>query len=54
MDIVSTDDFIDSIRGRVISGGDVNDDGMHLILDDGRVLVIQGYVFVGRLQETLQ
>lgn len=55
MEIVSTDDFIDSLRGVVIEGGDSNADGMHLNLSDGRVLVIAGIVYVGRLEsETLQ
>ena len=55
MEIVNSDEFLDSIRGRVTEGGDVNVDGMHLLLDDGRVLIISGVVFVGRLvKETLQ
>lgn len=55
MEIVSVDDFIDSLKGVVIEGGDLNDDGMYLRLDDGRVLIIAGIVYVGRLEnETLQ
>lgn len=55
MEIVSIDDFIDSLKGSVIDGGDVNEDGMHLRLGDGRVLVIAGVVYVGKLEkETLQ
>jgi hypothetical protein len=53
MQIVSVPNFIDSISGQTITGGEVNDDGLHLYLDDGRVLVVLGVV--GLLdKETLQ
>lgn len=55
MNIVTPEELIDAIRGRVIEGGDVNEDGMHLLLDDGRVLVLLGIVYTGRfVKETLQ
>lgn len=54
MEIVSVDDFIDSVRGIVIEGGDVNSDGLHLQLNDGRVLVIAGVVYMIRPKESLQ
>jgi hypothetical protein len=56
MQIVSIPNFIDSVSGQTITGGEVNDEGLHLYLDDGRVLLfVDGIVFVGRLEkETLQ
>ena len=55
MEIVSVDDFINSLIGVVIEGGDTNEDGMHLRLNDWRVLIIAGIVYVGRLEkESLQ
>jgi hypothetical protein len=55
MQIVNTEDFIMSVRGRSIEDGEVNEDGLHLHLDDGRVLIILGIVYVGSLdKETLQ
>jgi hypothetical protein len=55
MQIVPVPSFIDSISGQTITGGEVNDDGLHLYLDDGRVLIILGVVCVGELEkETLQ
>lgn len=55
MTIVSANDFIESVQGLVIEGGAVNEDGLHLMLGDGRVLVILGVVYVGNFEkETLQ
>lgn len=33
---------MESIKGRVITGGDVQGDGMHIFLDDGRIIVVAG------------
>lgn len=53
--IVPVEDFIESLQGRVIEGGEVNSDGMHLNLDDGRTLIVLGVVYVGRtMKETVQ
>lgn len=55
MNLTSPDDFVDSIRGMSIEGGEVNEDGLHLYLSDGRVLIILGIVYVGQLEKgTLQ
>jgi hypothetical protein len=55
VNIVQIDDFISSVMGRSIEDGEVNEDGLHLYLDDGRVLIILGIVYVGSLEkETLQ
>lgn len=55
MNIVTTDEFIETITGRQIIGGEENPDGMHLHLDDGRVLIVVGVVYVGRIiKDTLQ
>ena len=55
MQIVSVPDFIDSVRGKTIDDGEVNEDGLHLYLDDGRVLIVLGIVYVGELEKgTLQ
>jgi hypothetical protein len=53
MQIVSVPNFIDSISGQTITGGEVNDDGLHLYLGDGRVLVIlEGVVCIGIFKES--
>lgn len=55
MTIISPDEFVESIRGLSVDGGEVNSDGLHLFLSDGRVLVILGVVYVGNFEkETLQ
>lgn len=49
--------FIENVAGSVIEAGDVCDDGMHLYLADGRVLVFVGTFVVGIQQaekQTLQ
>ena len=49
--------FIENVAGSVIEAGDVCDEGMHLYLADGRVLVFVGTFVVGILQaekQTLQ
>lgn len=49
--------LMDELTGRIIYGGDVTDDGMHIALDDGRILVITGAFVVGLVQlgkESLQ
>ena len=55
--ITSPAEFMESIRGHAIDGGDFTQDGMHLFLDDGRVIVLTGtfVAFVGSFQkQTLQ
>lgn len=55
--LVTGPEFMDSITGRTISGGNVTDDGVHFFLDDGRVVIMTGafLVFVGNLEKrTLQ
>ena len=56
MDLVSVPNFIESISGQTITGGEVNGDELHLYLDDGRILVfIEGIVCIGSFdKETLQ
>ena len=49
--------FIENVAGSVIEAGDVCDDGMHLYLADGRVLIFVGTFVVGILaaeKQTLQ
>ena len=53
--LTDTDEVIDSITGKSITGGGVEHDGMHLYLDDGRVIIILGVFYVGYCEkETLQ
>jgi hypothetical protein len=53
--IVNPEEFLDSIIGRSVTGGEVNTDGLHLFLSDGRALIILGIVCVCDLEkETLQ
>jgi hypothetical protein len=54
MEIVNGHDFVDSIRGVGIEDGEIGDDGMHLYLTDGRILIVVGIVYVGELERTLQ
>ena len=51
--VVPGNDFMDSISGHVINGGDITDDGMHIFLDDGRVVIFTGQfmAFVGMLDK---
>ena len=55
--LTTPSEFMESIRGHAIDGGDFTQDGMHLFLDDGRVIVLTGtfVAFVGSFQkQTLQ
>lgn len=55
MQLADIESFIETLTGRAITGGDVDHEGMHLFLDDGRVLVIVGIVYAGILEkETMQ
>lgn len=55
MTITDPDEVIESIVGKSITGGAVEKDGMHLYLDDGRVVIILGIFYVGKLDTvTLQ
>lgn len=55
MKMSSPDEFIQALRGARIEGGGVDEEGLHVFLDDGRVLVILGIVYVGTINhETLQ
>jgi hypothetical protein len=54
MEIVNGHDFVDSIRGVGIEDGEIGDDGMHLYLTDGRILIVVGIVYVGELERTIQ
>lgn len=48
-------DAIDAMTGRTIMGGVLTDDGLHLWLDDGRVVVIlEGVLAVVETEGTLQ
>lgn len=47
MNIVDVPTFVESVSGRTITDGEVNEDGLHLYLDDGRILIILGVVYVG-------
>jgi len=42
--------MLDAITGRVIVGGELTDDGMHINLDDGRILIFDGDFIVGLAQ----
>lgn len=50
--IVEPSDFCDSITGAVIDDFELNDDGVHFQLKDGRVLIITGVfqMFVGTVE----
>ena len=39
---VSASDIITAMQGRTITDGAINEDGMHICLSDGRVLVVVG------------
>ena len=47
MNNTTVSDLMEAVSGRVISGGDVTEDGMHLYLDDGKVLIFAGAFVVG-------
>ena len=47
-------DFMASIQGFRIDGGEVTSDGMHMYLSDGRILVISGNFMVGVLTPETQ
>ena len=56
---VEIDTIVDSLRGRTILGGGLDDryEGFHLALDDGRVFIVTGTFIVGvyhRHAETMQ
>jgi hypothetical protein len=54
MHFLSVPNFIDSISGQTITGGEVNEDGLHLYLDDGRILIFVGVIGLLTQKETLQ
>lgn len=39
--------FVAQITGRMICGGQIVEDGMHLYMDDGRIIVIVGQFGAG-------
>lgn len=47
MPIVTAETLMDELSGLKITGGEINNDGMHLYLDDGRVLIMEGAFIVG-------
>jgi len=49
MEINTPQEVFESLKDAVITGGDVNDDGLHVYLSDGRVLMFVGdfLVYVG-------
>ncbi len=51
----SPEEFVESVTGHSVTGGGYDSEGLHLFLDDGRVVIIMGYVFIGTMEkETLQ
>ena len=41
-EIRSPEDILEGVFGRTITSGEVNEDGLHLSLSDGRVIIIVG------------
>ena len=41
-EIREPEDILAGIEGRTITSGEVNEDGLHLSLSDGRVIIIVG------------
>ena len=41
------DEVLASLRSAVISGGDLTDDGLHIFLEDGRVVIFYGQFILG-------
>lgn len=56
--ITDESEFMDSLAGRVVKVGQVTPEGLHLIFEDGNILIIEGsplVVCLGRIgRETLQ
>lgn len=47
MELSTVEDVLDHLSGSRISGGERTDEGMHVYLDDGRVLVFVGEFVMG-------
>lgn len=50
--VCEVEDFLKSLVGAKISGGEETKEGMRLYLDDGRVFIFSGYfvIYTGRLE----
>ena len=44
--MTEVEEAIEAIVGRTVVSGDISDDGLHLWLDDGRVLIVIGIIAV--------
>lgn len=53
MENVEPSEVLETLKGSVIEGGEETDDGLHLYLSDGRILLFVGEftVFVGILDK---
>lgn len=47
-----SENFMDKINGMTIEGGEVTEDGMHLHLNDGYILIFSGAFVVGLFQSS--
>ena len=54
MELSTVDEVVNEINGLTITGGDINDQGMHLNLSDGRILMFVGefILCVGVVEES--
>ena len=47
MELSTVDEVMEHLEGSVISGGEVTEEGMHINLKDGRILVFVGEFVMG-------
>lgn len=47
MELSTVDEVMEHLSGSIISGGEVTDEGMHIHLKDGRILVFIGEFVMG-------